>query len=50
MIFSSGLSFHEGPVVLHDGSWVVVEMGTQPGCVAQISRDGQHKRVIAKTG
>ena len=26
MIFSSGSSFPEGPVVLHDGSWLVVEM------------------------
>jgi len=30
MIFSSGLSFPEGPLVLQDGSWLVVEMGTQP--------------------
>jgi gluconolactonase len=50
MIFSSGLSFPEGPVVLRDGSWLVVEMGTQPGCITEISPDGQHKRVIAKTG
>ena len=47
MIFASGLSFPEGPVVLPDGSWLVVEMEAQPGCVAQISSDGRHKRVIA---
>ena len=30
MIFASGLSFPEGPVVLPDGSWLVVEMEAQP--------------------
>ena len=50
MIFSSGLSFPEGPVVLPDGSWLVVEMEAQPGRVTQISPDGVTKRVVAKTG
>ena len=50
MIFSSGLSFPEGPVVLRDGSWLVVEMEAQPGCVTQIGPNGRQKRVIAKTG
>jgi len=50
MIFSSGLSFPEGPVVLRDGSWLVVEMEAQAGCVTQISANGRDKRVIAKTG
>jgi len=50
MIFCSGLSFPEGPVVLQDGSWLVVEMEAQPGCVSQISPDGSHKRVLAKMG
>lgn len=49
MIFSSGLNFPEGPAVLPDGSWLVVEMSAQPGCVTQISPDGRDKRVIAKT-
>ncbi len=49
MIFSSGLNFPEGPAVLPDGSWLVVEMAAQPGCVTQISPDGRDKRVIAKT-
>lgn len=48
MIFSSGLNFPEGPAVLPDGSWLVVEMSAQPGCVTQISPDGRDKRVIAK--
>ena len=50
MIFCSGLSFPEGPVVLPDGSWLVVEMEAQRGCVTQISPDGKKKRLIAKTG
>jgi gluconolactonase len=50
MIFASGLSFPEGPVVLPDGSWLVVEMEAQPGCVTQISPDGRQRRVIANTG
>ena len=47
MVFSSGLSFPEGPVVLQDGSWLVAEMEAQPGSVTQISPDGQTRRVIA---
>ncbi|MFQ5341508.1 MAG: SMP-30/gluconolactonase/LRE family protein [Anaerolineae bacterium] len=50
MIFTSGLSVPEGPVLLPDESWLVVEMGSDRGCVTHISPDGQAKRVIAKTG
>ncbi|MCI0625270.1 MAG: SMP-30/gluconolactonase/LRE family protein [Acidobacteria bacterium] len=49
MIFASGLTLPEGPVVLPDGSWLVVEGGAR-GSVTQISRDGQSKRMIARTG
>lgn len=50
MIFSSGLCFPEGPVVLRDGSWLVVEMEARPGCVTQIRPDRGTRRVIAATG
>jgi gluconolactonase len=50
MIFSSGLSVPEGPVLLSDGSWLVVEMGPDRGGVTHISPDGQDKRIVAKTG
>jgi gluconolactonase len=50
MIFASGLSSPEGPVVLPDGSWLVVEGGPERGCVTQISPDGRQKRIVAKTG
>ena len=50
MNFTTVLSVPEGPVLLEDGSWVVVEMGPDRGCVTHISADGKTKRVIAKTG
>ena len=50
MIFTTGLSVPEGPVLLPDESFLVVEMGPDRGCVTHISPDGQTKRMIAKTG
>jgi gluconolactonase len=50
MIFVGGLSAPEGPVSLKDGSWLVVEMGADRGCITHISSDGQRKRVVATTG
>ena len=50
MIFASGLSVPEGPVLLPDRSWLVVEMGADRGCVTHLSADGQTKRMLAKTG
>jgi len=50
MIFADGLSIPEGPVALSDGSWLVVEMGPDRGCVTHISSDGKSKRRIVKTG
>jgi gluconolactonase len=46
--FARDLKFPEGPVVLPDGSFLVVEGGR--GCVTQISPDGQSKRIVAVTG
>ena len=50
MDFTTGLSAPEGPVVLPDRSWLVVEMGQDRGCVTHVSADGREKRIIAKTG
>jgi gluconolactonase len=50
MIFTQDLSSPEGPVLLSDRSWLVVEMGAERGCVTHISPDGRAKRVVAKTG
>lgn len=50
MLFTSGLSVPEGPVLLPDGSFLCVEMGPDRGCVTHISADGQTKRMIARTG
>lgn len=50
MEFVTGVGVPEGPVVLPDKSWLIVEMAEDRGCVTHISPDGQSKRVIAKTG
>lgn len=50
MIFTAGLGSPEGPVLLSDGSWLVVEMSADRGCVSQINPDGKSVRTMAKTG
>jgi gluconolactonase len=50
MVFAVDLEAPEGPVVLPDGSIVVVESGASRGSVTHISADGQTKRVVKKTG
>lgn len=50
MIFSCGLGSPEGPVILDDGSWLLVEMTPERGCVSKISPDGKAIREIARTG
>lgn len=50
MIFADGLSAPEGPVLLPDHSWLVVEMGSGRGCVTQVGPDGVSRRIIGKTG
>lgn len=49
MIFADGLEHPEGPVLLDDGSWLVVE--TLPrGCITQLDHDGKSRRTVAHTG
>ncbi len=50
MVFCAELDHPEGPVLLPDGSWLVVEMGPERGCITRISGDGKQKNLIAKTG
>ena len=50
MKFIEGLGEPEGPVVLDDGSFLLVEMASDRGCTTHISRDGKQRRVVAKTG
>lgn len=50
MDFVTGLDFPEGPVILPDKSWLVVEMGSKTGCVTHISPDGKEKLKLPKTG
>jgi len=48
MFFASGLREPEGPVLLGDGSWLVVEMAADRGSVTQISSDGRSKSLTTK--
>jgi gluconolactonase len=49
VIHVSGLSVPEGPAVLPDGSWLVVEMGPDRGCVTHLPAGGG-RRELARTG
>jgi gluconolactonase len=48
--FATGFCDPEGPVLLDDGSWLVVEMSADKGCVTHVSADGGDKITIARTG
>lgn len=48
--FAGDLGEPEGPVVLDDGSWLVVEMRAERGCITQLSADGATRRQVARTG
>jgi gluconolactonase len=50
MIFADELGNPEGPVLLPDGSWALVEMRPDRGCITHMSADGKKRRTIAKTG
>ena len=50
MIFARSLSVPEGPVLLPDGSWLVVEMGPDRGCVSRLTDGGQTRTTLAVTG
>ena len=49
-IFHCGLEEPEGPVLLPDNSWGVVEMTPETGHISIISPGGGSKRVVVKTG
>ena len=49
-MFATGLGMPETPVRLPDGSWLVVEMSPERGCVTQLTPDGGIARVIRRTG
>lgn len=50
MIFNDDLMNPEGPVLLPNGDWLVVEMAPERGCVTRISADGTERTELAKTG
>ncbi len=49
-MFATGLGVPEGPVLMPDGSWLVVEMAPDRGCVTRVGSDGQIQEVLAQTG
>ena len=50
MIFFEGLMNPEGPVLLPNGDWLVVEMAPERGCVTRVSADGSERTPMAQTG
>jgi gluconolactonase len=50
MILAGDLGAPEGPVVLPDGTWLIVEAAADRGCVSWLSADGGNKKVIKQTG
>lgn len=50
MIFTQNLSAPEGPVLLPDQSWLVVEMGRGKGWITHISADGRSRRTVGTIG
>jgi gluconolactonase len=50
MIFFEGLMNPEGPVLLPNGDWLVVEMAPKRGCVTRVAADGSGRTPIAQTG
>lgn len=50
MILADNLGAPEGPVVLPDGDWLIVEGAAERGCVTRISADGRRKSIIKRTG
>jgi hypothetical protein len=49
VVFADGLGMPETPVRLPDGSWLVVEMSAERGCLTELSPDGEIKRTICRT-
>lgn len=48
--FIDQLGFPEAPVILPDGDFLLVEMDPAKGWVVRVSRDGQSRSVLARTG
>lgn len=49
-VFASGLGFPEAPILLPDGNFLFTEMSPETGCITWISKDGQSRRRVARTG
>jgi gluconolactonase len=47
--FTTGLGDPEGPVLLDDGGWLLVELSADKGRVTRLSCDVVEKRTVART-
>lgn len=50
VIYADDLSVPESPVLLPDGSWLVMEMGPDRGCVSRLTEDGRKRTPLAVIG
>lgn len=50
MIFARDVHNPEGPVALPDGTWLIVEGGSERGCVTRLSADGTERETVRRTG
>jgi gluconolactonase len=48
-VVASGLESPEGPLLLDDGTWLVVEMSDERGCVTHVDGDGR-RSTVCRTG
>lgn len=49
-VFARDLGSPEGPLLLPDRSWLLVEMAPDRGSITHLSADGTNRRVVARTG
>jgi gluconolactonase len=49
-VFARGLGSPEGPLLLPDRSWLLVEMAPDKGSITRLSADGTDRSMVARTG
>jgi len=49
-VFVRDLGFPEAPILLPDGNFLFTEMSPETGCITWVAKDGQSRRMVARTG
>lgn len=49
-VFVKDLGFPEAPILLPDGNFLFTEMSPETGCITWVAKDGNSRRMVAKTG